>query len=71
MSLNTGELAVVECKEQEYTAMRQWKAHEYEAWTVCSDIYQPDILYSGGDDCRLRSWDLRCSTDSPVAEAKR
>ncbi|GJP29056.1 hypothetical protein CLOM_g56 [Closterium sp. NIES-68] len=36
-----------------------WPAHEYEAWTCCFNIWQPEVLYSGGDDCAMCAWDLR------------
>lgn len=41
-----------------------WHAHELEAWTVGFDANNPDILYSGGDDCSWKCWDIRCRLES-------
>uniref|UniRef100_A0A7S1PJL8 methylated diphthine methylhydrolase n=1 Tax=Percolomonas cosmopolitus TaxID=63605 RepID=A0A7S1PJL8_9EUKA len=36
-----------------------WQGHDYEAWIVASNYFNPNVLYSGGDDMKLKGWDLR------------
>jgi diphthine methyl ester acylhydrolase len=38
---------------------REWQGHELEAWAAAFSYSSPDVLYSGGDDCRFAAWDLR------------
>ncbi|CAG0924465.1 unnamed protein product, partial [Notodromas monacha] len=49
-------------------------AHEYEAWIAHWDVNSESIIYSGGDDCVLRCFDVRSSPKSAsdaVATVKR
>ena len=47
-----------------------WRAHEFEAWIVALGK-QPHIVFSGGDDCRLRLWDTRTGCVKPSITSKR
>lgn len=58
-SLSNGSLAHI-TGESEYTVSSQWHAHEFEPWiTTFSD---ENTVWSGGDDCVLKRWDLRSAT---------
>ena len=35
------------------------KQHDFEAWICTYDTWDPNLIYSGGDDCKLKIWDLR------------
>jgi len=54
-----------------FQSKQQWKAHDLEAWIVLINRHQPDVLYSGGDDCLLQCWDLRNSSSEPAFKFKR
>lgn len=43
----------------ELSVTDQWLAHDLEAWIVACDYTDPNMLYSGADDCTLKAWDLR------------
>ena len=41
-------------------------AHELEAWITTFDCADPNMVWSGADDCLLRGWDLRTNCASPL-----
>ena len=60
LSDSLGRLAFMECKSSgEIDCISQWKAHAFEAWVTAGDPWLPHLVYSGGDDAKLRGWDLR------------
>ena len=40
--------------------------HSYEAWTCCFSKHDPNLVYSGGDDCVFNFYDLRVDDKGPV-----
>ena len=65
VSLSNGSLSVLACSiDGEWAVEQTWHAHDFEPWCVAWD---PDTNYiwSGGDDCKLKKWDLR-DTSVPV-----
>ncbi|KAA1103302.1 hypothetical protein PGT21_013712 [Puccinia graminis f. sp. tritici] len=45
---------------------RRWDAHLYEPWTCAFDYWQPETVFTGGDDCQLKVWDTRDTLHRPV-----
>lgn len=44
--------------------LHNWTAHSFEAWIVNFNPFNSHICYTGGDDCKLRIYDLRCELTS-------
>jgi len=49
----------------------QWRAHQYEAWITAFDAWNSAVVYSGGDDCLFRGWDIRTNCQKPTFTSKR
>lgn len=64
-SYSNGNLAMIELSNTGTMTKRQWKAHDYEAWITAFDCHCKDLAYSGGDDCKLKIWDLRTDLSWP------
>lgn len=47
-----------------------WKGHEYEAWVASFDRHDGNLVYSGGDDCCFRMWDLRDTSSALITNKK-
>jgi diphthamide biosynthesis protein 7 len=39
--------------------INSWHAHGYEAWISAFDYHNTQTVFTGGDDCLFKSWDLR------------
>ncbi|TFK57301.1 WD-40 repeat-containing protein [Heliocybe sulcata] len=48
-----------------------WSAHEFEPWIAAWDYWDPNVVYSGGDDVKLKGWDIRQGLDNPTFVYKR
>ncbi|GFU30005.1 diphthine methyltransferase [Nephila pilipes] len=54
-----GNLNYLSIRESELCLVESWNAHSFESWIAAFNYSQPHIIYSGGDDCRLKGWDTR------------
>ncbi|XP_068460512.1 diphthine methyltransferase isoform X2 [Clinocottus analis] len=68
---SAGGLSVLSLAEGALTALSQWKAHDFEAWVSAFSYWDTQLVYSGGDDCRLKGWDLRLGPSCPTFSSKR
>ncbi|KAI5613054.1 diphthine methyltransferase isoform X2 [Silurus asotus] len=68
---STGSLTVLSLAEDNLSAVAQWKAHDFEAWISAFSYWDTQLVYSGGDDCKLKGWDLRMAPSSPTFTSKR
>ncbi|XP_042499300.1 diphthine methyltransferase [Macadamia integrifolia] len=59
LGISDGSISVVTLGEAQLQKQQAWQAHEFEVWATSFDIYQPQLLYSGSDDCKFCCWDLR------------
>eukprot|EP00301_Raphidiophrys_heterophryoidea_P010212 c15274_g1_i1.p1 GENE.c15274_g1_i1~~c15274_g1_i1.p1 ORF type:complete len:228 (-),score=40.21 c15274_g1_i1:111-794(-) len=53
------------------TKISSWSGHvcygaPIEAWIAAFDCYNPNVIWSGGDDSKLKGWDTRTHSHTPV-----
>ncbi|XP_035513813.1 diphthine methyltransferase isoform X2 [Morone saxatilis] len=68
---SAGCVSVLSMAEGALTALSQWKAHDFEAWISAFSYWDTQLVYSGGDDCKLKGWDLRVGPSSPTFTSKK
>lgn len=66
VGLSDGSVSIVTLRESQIQTSQAWEAHDFELWTTSFDIHQPQLLYTGSDDCRFSCWDLRESPSRQV-----
>ncbi|XP_031554247.1 diphthine methyltransferase-like isoform X2 [Actinia tenebrosa] len=73
VSDSKGQITLVQCSETslEPRQLMQWTGHDYEAWITAFNKWTPNIVYSGGDDCRFKGWDTRTDCTQPIFNSKR
>lgn len=59
-----GRISVFRLDGKDLQLLHNWTAHSFEAWIVNFDPFNSHICYTGGDDCKLRTYDLRCELTS-------
>ncbi|KAG7234274.1 hypothetical protein INR49_005235 [Caranx melampygus] len=67
----TGELQLYSMSDGALSTVSQWKAHDFEAWISAFSYWDTQLIYSGGDDCKLKGWDLRVGPSCPTMTSKR
>jgi len=53
------------------TVAESWHAHDYEPWISAWNYWDTNVLFSGGDDLKMKGWDIRQGFDSPIFENRR
>lgn len=68
---SAGCISVASLEEGALTLQTQWKAHDFEAWICAFSYWDTQLIYTGGDDCKLKGWDLRMGSSCPTFTSKR
>ncbi|KAL4243426.1 Diphthine methyltransferase [Abortiporus biennis] len=72
VSLSNGSLALLEPDStSELSISSQWEAHEFEPWIAAWNYWDTNVIYSGGDDLKLKGWDIRSGFSQPTFVNKR
>ncbi|WVQ74488.1 hypothetical protein IAR50_004089 [Cryptococcus sp. DSM 104548] len=58
-SLSNGSLSHLTPTSTGYQVDSSWHAHDFEPWITAFDFQDVNTVWSGGDDCKLKRWDLR------------
>ncbi|KAJ1643594.1 hypothetical protein J3B02_000061 [Coemansia erecta] len=72
-SYSDGSVRLLRFAESRLEVLDQWQAHDAEAWITSFDYWNPSVVFSGGDDSRLKAWDTRAKIDSsaPIFNLRR
>ncbi|BGP52979.1 hypothetical protein JCM8202_004063 [Rhodotorula sphaerocarpa] len=70
VSLSNGEICLLGGETQLEVTSR-WHAHDFEPWIAAFDCWDPSTVWTGGDDLKLKGWDLRQGCEQPTFVNKR
>ncbi|KAI0825128.1 WD40 repeat-like protein [Trametes gibbosa] len=60
VSLSDGSLSLLQPEGTSgLTVTNSWHAHDYEPWISAWDYWDTNVVYSGGDDLKMKGWDIR------------
>lgn len=59
ISDSDGQVCTWDFNEGQLTQTSSRKPHNFEAWITVHDAWNPNVIYSGSDDCKLVISDLR------------
>ncbi|KAF9231705.1 WD40-repeat-containing domain protein [Melanogaster broomeanus] len=72
VSLSNGSLTLLKPSSQgELAISDNWHAHDHEPWIAAWDYWNTSVIYSGGDDLKMKGWDERQGFDQPTFVNKR
>lgn len=70
VGLSDGSISIISLLECQLNLVQEWKAHEFELWATCFDTHQPQLVYTGSDDCKFSCWDLRNPSELAFQNSK-
>lgn len=56
---STGNIYVTSIDQNNVSLVDERRCHDLEIWSVMIDKSEPNLIYSGADDCTLKIWDMR------------
>lgn len=68
VSTSIGTVCIFHLTTEGVEKLRSIQCHEYEAWISAFNYWDSNIIYTGGDDSRFKSFDIR--VDTPVMSSK-
>lgn len=66
VGLSDGSISIISITESQLSPQQEWKAHDFEVWAAAFDIHQPQLVYTGSDDCKFICWDTRDGFSNPA-----
>ncbi|XP_033755342.1 diphthine methyltransferase-like [Pecten maximus] len=70
-STSTGDIHTHAVDGGDLRSLTTWKGHDFEAWITAYNYWDTNLIYTGGDDSKLKGWDLRIDPKQPVFVNKR
>ncbi|KAG5722506.1 WD repeat-containing protein 85 [Termitomyces sp. T112] len=71
VSLSNGSLCLLSSSETGLSLVNSWHAHDFEPWVAAWNYWNTNVIYSGGDDLKLRVWDIRQGFSQSILTNKR
>ncbi|KAJ3815923.1 WD40-repeat-containing domain protein [Lentinula lateritia] len=71
VSCSDGDLVLLDPTTSSIVVTDKWTAHEYEPWIAAWNYWNTNTIYSGGDDFKLKGWDIRTDLRDPMFVNKR
>ncbi|KAJ5071933.1 diphthine methyltransferase [Anaeramoeba ignava] len=65
-SLSNGTISLFQFQNESLTLLKNWNAHQYEAWYSHFHRHNPSIIFTGSDDCMFKGWDIRTDMKTPT-----
>ncbi|KAJ1730931.1 hypothetical protein LPJ72_004209 [Coemansia sp. Benny D160-2] len=69
-SQSDGTVRILGFAESRVETLQRWQAHDLEAWITGFDYWNTSVVYSGGDDARLKAWDMRMDPALPILNSR-
>jgi len=67
VSLSNGSLCLLRSHDAHSLSIcNSWHAHDHEPWVAAWNYWNPNVVYSGGDDLKMKSWDIRQGCLQPL-----
>ncbi|BGP36861.1 hypothetical protein JCM10450v2_000753 [Rhodotorula kratochvilovae] len=70
VSLSSGSICTLG-GESSFSVTNEWHGHDFEPWIAAFDCWEPNTVWTGGDDLALKGWDLRQGCEQPTFVNKR
>jgi len=72
VSLSNGSLALLRADDGGGMSVTDtWVAHDHEPWIAAWNYWDTNVIYSGGDDLKMKGWDIREGFSQPIFTNKR
>lgn len=66
VSDSKGKINILQLTNGELLLQKRFLAHDFEAWITAFDYWDPNTVFTGGDDCKFRRFDIRAESALPV-----
>ncbi|TDL28441.1 WD40 repeat-like protein [Rickenella mellea] len=67
VSLSDGHVSLLRPSQSSILALSDsWCAHDFECWVSAWNYWDTNVVFSGGDDLKLKAWDIRQDFTQPL-----
>ncbi|TCD71525.1 hypothetical protein EIP91_008906 [Steccherinum ochraceum] len=71
VSMSDGNISVLKSNGSELEVSQTWHAHDYEPWIAAWNYWDTNVVFTGGDDLKMKAWDIREDCTQPIFTNKR
>ncbi|KAH8102665.1 WD40-repeat-containing domain protein [Cristinia sonorae] len=66
VSMSDKNVSVLQFNGSELAVAQTWAAHDFEPWIAAWNYWDTNIVYTGGDDLKMKAWDIREDCTQPI-----